>query len=99
MKMPRKAFLTWTLLYGVVDRVFRGVIERCAVPEPYLVMAALIGLADAWSFVRNGECTMLTYFPSFLSIWGVEESTHLCPHTRNRTVGKGLFNDTDTQFR
>ena len=27
--------------------------------EPNLVMAALINLADAQTFVRNGECTML----------------------------------------
>ena len=79
--------------------------------KPYPVMAALIGLADALSFVRNGECTMLTYFPSVIWVWEVEESTHVCPHTRNRPwtpqwcgprrhqqgrVDENLFNGTDT---
>ena len=31
--------------------------------EPHLVMAALIGLPDAWSFMRNGECSVLACFP------------------------------------
>ena len=51
-----------------VDRVFRA--EDCALTpsnkiqvEPYLVMAALIGRADAKSFVVNGQGAMLANFP------------------------------------
>ena len=78
--------------------------------KPYLVMAALISLSDAKSFMRNGKGTMLPYSPPFIWIRVFEESTCVCPHIRNRpwtpqwwsagrhrqrTVGEGLFNDTD----
>ena len=34
--------------------------------EPYLVMAALIGQADDWSFVEQGKSTVLRFFPPFI---------------------------------
>ena len=59
---------------GVVDRVFRDVIESCAAPQnpggPYLVMEALISLSDAKSFVWNGECSVLPYSPTFIKSLG-----------------------------
>ena len=51
---------------GVVDRVIRDVIERCVVPQnPGEAIPRSADQSDAESFLRSGECTMLTYFPSF----------------------------------
>ena len=41
------------------------------------MMAALIGLPDAQSFVVSGECTVLPYFPTLVGVWGLDK-----PHTR-----------------
>ena len=45
--------------------------------KTYLVMAALVGLSDAWSVVKNGECTMLPYFLAFIGVWVLENSTYV----------------------
>ena len=51
--------------------------------KPRLMMAALIIRSQAKSFPRDGECTMLTYFPETLRAGWFEKSTDVCPVVRD----------------
>ena len=52
--------------------------------EPHLVMAALIGLSDAQSFVVNGKCTVLPYSPPLIGVRRYEKPTHVRLRTPHR---------------
>ena len=54
-------------IVSFVVRLFASPFDKIKV-EPCLVMAALISRADAWSFVENGECAVLTNFPLSIRI-------------------------------
>ena len=92
---PPIAFLTWGLIIAPPDKVE---------VEPYFVVAALIGRADAKSFMRNGECTVKPSSPvpiRFREVSGTHKrqprSPQRCGAGRHRqgTVGKGFFDGTD----
>ena len=78
--------------------------------EPYFVVAALIGRAQAQDFMRNGESTMMQYFPVPIGFRRFKEPTNFSLVARNRSgspqrcgagrhrqgaVGKGFFDGTD----
>ena len=51
------------------------------VKECQVMMAALILWTEAQSIVRNGECNLLTYFPSFKRVRRLEKSAYVSPFT------------------
>ena len=65
-----------------VVRLFVAPIDKVEV-EPGFVMATLLSRADTKSFMENGECAVLTNFPSSIRIRRFEESTNVRPLTWN----------------
>ena len=57
-------------------------INKLKMKQP-LMMAALIIRSQAKRFPREGECTMLIYFPETLRAWWFEKSTDVCPLVRD----------------
>ena len=57
--------------------------------EPCFVVAALVGRADAESFMRNGESTVLTNFPvpiGFRRFKGTHKRQPSCPESIRVTI-------------
>ena len=62
------------VLCGVID--CRAPLHKIQV-EPYLVVAALIGLPDAQGFVRNRERAMFPHSPTFVRVWGLDKPAYV----------------------
>ena len=53
--------------------------------EPCLVVAALIGRAQAWSFLWDGESDVKSDFPVLVGLRRLQEPAHINPAAWNRT--------------
>ena len=49
--------------------------------QPFFMVAALIFWKEAQSVLRNGECTVLMYFPSFIRVRRLEKPANVSPFT------------------